>query len=140
MSVWGGFRKRIFTVLVGIIGLGFAIIAFGFSPSLSSFFLACVSVGLAGFMVVFSNTPVTALLQMVVPVEKQGRVFATMASLCTAAVPLGLAMTGPLSDMFDVSHVYIAIGIVCSIIGGAAFAIRRLTTIEQQNPATAREK
>ncbi len=131
MSVWGGFKKRIFTMLVGIMGLGFAIIAFGFSPG-QPFFLACIFVGLAGFMVVFLNTPIAALLQGVIPPEKQGRVFATLGSLSAASVPVGLAVTGPLSDVFDVSHVYIVIGLVCAILGGAAFGLRGLTTLEQQ--------
>ncbi|HLP42482.1 MAG TPA: MFS transporter [Fibrobacteria bacterium] len=130
MSIWGGFKKRILTLLVGILALGFAIIAFGLSPGLP-FFLACVSVGLAGFMVVFSNTPITALLQVAVPVDMQGRVFATLGSLCAVSVPLGLTITGPLSDMVDVSHVYIVIGIVCSILGGAAFGLRGVWTLEE---------
>lgn len=87
-------------------GLGLAITAFGFSPGLP-YLLACAFVGLTGFMVVISNTPVTALLQVAVAVEKQGRVYATLGSLCGVSVQLGLAITGPLSDIVDVSHVYI---------------------------------
>lgn len=138
MSIWGGFKKRILTLLVGILGLGFAIITFGSAPGLP-FFLACVSVSLAGFMVVFSNTPITALLQVTVPVEMQGRVFATLGSLCAVSVPLGLTITGPLSDMVDVSHVYIVIGISCSILGGAAFGLRGLWTLEEQPAVPAME-
>jgi DHA3 family macrolide efflux protein-like MFS transporter len=131
ISIWGGFQKRINTMLFGIVGLGIAISAFGLSTGLPTY-MACASVFFAGFMIVISNTPILALLQLMVPTEMQGRVFATVGSLSAASVPLGLVIAGPLADVFEVSPIYISIGCICSIIGIAASRIPALTKIEQQ--------
>ena len=109
MGVWGGFKRRIITCLMGIVLASIATFAFGFtSESLFSFVLLAsllVGVGLA-----FGNAPIMAILQSVVPKDMQGRLFALFGSLTSAITPIGLAIAGPAADNIGIRPLYFIAG------------------------------
>mgnify|MGYP001266226457 CR=1 FL=1 len=54
LGAWGGFKRRIFTSLVGLVGLGLSVLMVGLVPA-SLFPLAVVAMGLMGMMSAITN-------------------------------------------------------------------------------------
>jgi MFS transporter, DHA3 family, macrolide efflux protein len=106
LGVWGGFRRRILTSLLGLTGLGIGSFLIGISPS-GAYGIALAGMALVGIMNTFANGPFFAILQSIVPPEMQGRVFTVLMSVSMAMAPFGLALAGPLADRFGVQLWYI---------------------------------
>jgi DHA3 family macrolide efflux protein-like MFS transporter len=129
LGAWGGFRKRIVTILAGLIVLGVAVAAVGLTPT-ASFPWALVSMSCVGLMIPLVNGPVFAILQATIAPDYQGRVFALVGSLAGAAAPLGLIVAAPVAEIVGVGAWYLAGGIVCVSMGIAGFFAPALMGIE----------
>lgn len=112
LSVWGGFRKRILTTLLGLVVTGLGVVTIGITPA-GYLNIAITSMFVAGFSMPIINGPLFAILQDKVAPEKQGRVFTLVSSLSGAAAPLGLAIAGPVADWIGVQGWFIIAGVVC---------------------------
>jgi len=117
LGVWGGFRKRIYTSLMGVIGLSLGIGLVGLLPA-NLFWLAAGGMFIVAVMQSLANGPIMAVLQATVAPDMQGRVFSLVTALATAMVPLGLLLAGPLADAFGVQSWY---AIAC--LGGLAIGV-----------------
>ena len=129
IGAWGGFRKKIHTVILGILGMGVGFGAVGLLPPSGLY----ISLGLfffAGFMNPIANSPFMALIQTNVAPEVQGRVFSLMSSMITAMSPLSLLLAGPLADMFGVRFWYLVGGAGVIAVGLAAFLVPAIMRIE----------
>ena len=95
MGLWGGTRPRIHGIMVGLIFRGFWLLVYGLART-------PWTLGLALFFLFFSNALVDAsfmsILQLKVPPDMQGRVFALLFQMMYIANPLSLLLTGPLVD------------------------------------------
>jgi len=122
LGVWGGFKRRIVTVMSALFleGIGFA--AMGGLPA-AQFWLAVGAAGVVGVMNSISNGALTAVIQAAVPHEMQGRVMSILISGATAASPLGLAAAGPLADRFGVPLWYVLAGAVMVAVSLLFFAV-----------------
>jgi len=134
LGVWGGFRRRILTTFVGLIGMGAGILLVGFTPA-SLFAMAAVGMFLAGFMNPITNGPINAVLQSVVAPEMQGRVFTLVGSIAALMSPLGLMIAGPLSDVVGVRVWFIVGGIATVVMGVACFFIPAAVHVEDGRQA-----
>ena len=114
LSVWGGFQRRIYTSLTGVLGMGAAILGVGVLPA-GALYVALGLFLLAGLMNPIANGPLMAILQSRVAPEMQGRVFSLLSSLVTAISPLSLAVAGPLADLIGIQPLYLIAGV--SILG-----------------------
>ena len=126
LSTWGGFKRRIATSMVGLIGMGFGAVLLGFTPA-TTFWLALGAMALTGAMNPIANGPMNAIFQSVVAPEMQGRVFSLIDSACTAASPLGMAIAGPVADAAGVQLWFILAGLACislAVIGWSMPAVR----------------
>ncbi len=132
LSAWGGFRRRILTSLMGLIGMGVGILFIGLAPA-SAFWLALGAMFLAGFMNPIVNGPLFAVLQARVAPEMQGRVFTVIQSAATAMSPLSLAVAGPVADTLGVRVWYVAGGLVCALMGAAAFFVPAIVHLEDNH-------
>ncbi|TFH07784.1 MAG: MFS transporter [Candidatus Atribacteria bacterium] len=131
LSTWGGFRRKIHTVLVGIIGVGVTCAVLGITPA-STLWMGMAAVLVLGFKLSLANSPVSAILQSSVPPEMQGRVFGLLGSLFALTTPIGLAIAGPVSDMLGVRFWFVAAGVACILAGVASLFIPALIQIEEQ--------
>ena len=129
LGAWGGFKKRIFTSLVGMVGLGVGISLIGLAPA-NLFWLAVVGGFGGGSMIAMVNGPVRAILQIAVAPDMQGRVMSLIVSLATAMTPLGLMLAGPLADQFGVRPWFIVAGIATVLVGLSGFFIPALLSVE----------
>jgi MFS transporter, DHA3 family, macrolide efflux protein len=121
LGAWGGFRRRMATSLLGLVGLGAGCLIIGLAqPPL--FWLLITGLLIMGMMNSITNGPLMAILQAKVEPEMQGRVFTLVGAGAAAISPLGLAMAGPLADTFGVQVWYVLGGAICVLLGiGAAF-------------------
>jgi len=121
LSLWGGFKRRVYTSLIGLIIEGLGVTAVGLAPA-SGLWLALGGMFVAGMMNAFVNGPFFAVLQANVAREMQGRVFTLVGSVSAAAWPLSLMVAGPIADAVGVRPWYAVGGLICAAIGlGACF-------------------
>jgi MFS transporter, DHA3 family, macrolide efflux protein len=130
LSAWGGFKKRILTCLLGIIGMGFGILVFGMLPA-GWFYAGLGGVFLAGFMNVMANGPLEAILQSTVSPDMQGRVFSLLGALASSMAPLSLLVAGPVSDSLGVRTWYVLGGGGCILMALVAIFIPAIMQIEE---------
>ncbi|MFX1330776.1 MAG: MFS transporter [Promethearchaeota archaeon] len=116
LSVWGGFKRRMDTVVVAVVAMGIAILAVGMTPS-GLLFLAVAGLFITGVMVPMASGSIMAILQAIVPKEIQGRVFSVVISLSPLMAPIGLAIAGPIAEAFGTSFWYLISGVVIMLIG-----------------------
>jgi len=134
LSVWGGFRRRIATSLSGMLGMGIGVSALGLLPP-SGLLVAVGAMAVVGVMQPLVNGPLMALFQSVVTPEMQGRVFSLIASLATAMSPLGLAIAGPVADLFGIQFWYILGGMGLFAMGVTGFLVPAVARLEDHAAA-----
>lgn len=134
LSVWGGFRRRIVTSLSGMLGMGIGVSVMGLLPP-SGLLVAVGAMAVVGLMQPIVNGPLMALFQSVVAPEMQGRVFSLIASLAAAMSPLGLAIAGPVADLFGIQFWYILGGMGLFAMGVTGFLVPAVARLEDHATA-----
>ncbi len=129
LGVWGGFKRRMVTVLSGMVGLGAGMALVGLVPT-DGFNLALAGMLLSGLMIPIVNGSVGAIMQATVDPDKQGRVFTLVGSAAAAMSPIGLILAGPLSDVLGIQTWFVIGGVVCSLAGVVGFRIQALMSLE----------
>lgn len=128
LGAWGGFRKRIYTMLTGIFGLGIGLLLVAFTPA------TLLPMAILGFFIGSAMNAITngsgfAVLQTLVAPEMQGRVFTVVMSMAGAISPLSLALAGPIADRFGIRLLYFVAGgalLVLSVLGWSLPVVRNL--------------
>jgi DHA3 family macrolide efflux protein-like MFS transporter len=107
------------------------------------FYLLLIAQFVVGFMQVFANGPLMAIMQSTVIPDMQGRVFSLLGAGATAMMPLSLLIAGPVSDTLGIRFWYIFGGTVCVLMTIIAFFIPSIINIEsnhqEASPALATE-
>jgi len=132
LGIWGGFRKRIWTSLSGIFGLGMSFVLVSFLAE-NAFIVLIVLMFATGIMVTFIDGPFTAIIQACVEDSYQGRVLTIVGSLLWITTPVGLSVAGPISDKIGVAYWYLIAGVFCLIGVTASLFIPALMLIEENN-------
>jgi DHA3 family macrolide efflux protein-like MFS transporter len=130
LGVWGGFKRRIYTSLVGLLALGVGVLLIGVAPNWA-FWLAAGAMLLTGLAMPIVNGPLLAAVQAVVNPEMQGRVFTLIQSGAAAMMPLGMIIAGPVADTIGVRAWYVAGGLMTLLMGLVAFFIPAVTHFEE---------
>lgn len=132
LSIWGGFKRRIITSALGIVGIGLSIVSIGLIPA-NMFYLLLIAHFFVGFSQVFANGPLQAIFQSSVEPEMQGRVFSLLGAGATAMMPIGLMIAGPLSDLVGIRFWYLFGGSICVLMIIAATFSPAIMNIETNN-------
>jgi DHA3 family macrolide efflux protein-like MFS transporter len=132
LSAWGGFKRRIYTSMMGLMLLGLGFVLIGVAPP-TAFWLAVAGNFLAGFMNAMTVGPISAVFQSRVEPDMQGRVF-TLVSISAAMGFVSLAIAGPVADAIGVQPWYLLGGLVCMTIGICALFVPAIVNIEQGRP------
>jgi len=132
LSVWGGFRRKIYTTIVGMVGLGLSFVVLGFTPG-GLFWVALASIFVVGLAIPLVDGPIMAILQGTVAPEIQGRVFTLMGSLTSITSPFSLAVAGPVSDWLGLQVWYLTAGVMCVATGLVGFFVPAIVNIEENN-------
>ena len=139
LSVWGGFKRKILTVTMGMFGTALGLLLVGLAHTVA-FQLAITGIFIVGLMNVLMNGPAFALLQTVVDVDMQGRVMALVMSLANAMTPLGLLVVGPLADRTGVNVMFIFASLVFALCGAFSLVNPALRNIESEREVVAPEQ
>jgi DHA3 family macrolide efflux protein-like MFS transporter len=136
LGVWGGFKRRMVTALTGLTFMGMGTLLLGLVPA-DHFWLAVVSMAVAGLMNPICNGPIFAMLQAVVAPDMQGRVFTLVGSAAAAISPLSLAVAGPVADAVGIRIWYVVGGLLCVGIGLCGYFVPVVVNADQHQPAPA---
>jgi DHA3 family macrolide efflux protein-like MFS transporter len=117
MAVLASKLDRIWTIIGTSITFGLLAIVMGFTTNLILFYSLFFFIGLA--VPAFSTSATTLLQEMVEP-ERQGRVFGFVGIVMSVAMPLGMAVLGPLADVVSVELLLIITGAATVLIAVVA--------------------
>ncbi|MFL7870164.1 MAG: MFS transporter [Anaerolineales bacterium] len=129
LGAWGGFKRKVATSMMGIIGIGLGVTIVGLTPA-NLYSLAVAGMAFAGIMNPITNGPLFALIQSTVKPDMQGRVMSLVMSAATAMSPLSLMVAGPLSDAIGIRTWFWFGGILCLVMGLGAFFVPAIMNVE----------
>ena len=114
ISVWGGLKNKVHTMILAWLLFGSATVLFGIIPNFWVYIGVMVFCGIT--MPIF-NTPAMTLVQTHIPPEVMGRVFSVIAMVNGLAMPLGTLLFGPLSDIVKIEFLLISTGALIIVFG-----------------------
>jgi DHA3 family macrolide efflux protein-like MFS transporter len=133
LGIWGGFRRRIFTSLAGLVLIGLGSLGLGLAPA-TAFPLAVIAMFVLGMGNPITNGPLFAIIQAVVEPDLQGRVLSLIGSASAAAAPLGLIIAGPVADLLGVRAWFLMGGILTLVMAMTALFIPGMMRLEDGPP------
>jgi len=136
LGVWGGFKKKIYTTQMGLIGLSIGLGVIGFASE-TMMVMAIAGILFIGIMITITNGPINAILQSTVDPAMQGRVFTLVGSLASAMSPLGLIIAGPVSDLISIQIWYIVGSILTLAFGIGGFFSKALMNLGEGGKSAA---
>jgi DHA3 family macrolide efflux protein-like MFS transporter len=112
MSVIKGFKRKIATSVffVYVVFLGYALVAL--TPTGQFWFMALGGL-VIGFAVAPANVLISVIFQTVVPMKMQGRVNSVLGSLGSAAMPVGMLLSGAVAGFMGTANLFLA----CAVSG-----------------------
>jgi DHA3 family macrolide efflux protein-like MFS transporter len=120
MAIFGSKVDRLGMMVGTSVIFGVLAIVMGFTTNLIVFFSLFFLIGLA--VPAFSTSSMTLLQETVEP-ERQGRVFGFVGIVMAVAMPLGMALLGPLADVVSVEILLIATGLATVVIAVVAILL-----------------
>jgi DHA3 family macrolide efflux protein-like MFS transporter len=136
LSIWGGFRRQVVTVLLATFISGLSWVVMGVTSD-SSFYIAIGAIFLGSAMNSVMVGSVSALGQTIIPPEVQGRLFAISLTIINATSAIGLAIAGPTVDHVGVRFWFLLGGIVTTILGIVPFFVPVVMNVEQRKALSA---
>ncbi len=121
ISIWGGFKNKAHTMVLAWLLFGAATVLFGVT---SNFWIYLGVMVFCGCTMPLYNTPSMTLMQTNIPPHMMGRVFSAVAMVNGLAMPLGMALFGPLGDAVKIEWLLIVTGALM-IAGGFALNGRK---------------
>ncbi|CAN1522387.1 ProP Permeases of the major facilitator superfamily [Microbacteriaceae bacterium] len=117
MAIFASKMDRLGMMVGTSILFGVLAVVMGFTTNLILFYSLFFLIGLA--VPAFSTSSMTLLQETVEP-ERQGRVFGFVGIVMAVAMPLGMAVLGPLADIVSVEMLLIATGAITVLIAVVA--------------------
>lgn len=131
LGVWGGFKRRIITAMIGLLGIGIGTLVLGILPPWG-FTWGVVAMTFLGIVHPITNGSLGGLIQAVVAPDMQGRVITLIGSLAGGMTPIGLAIAGPISDALGIQTWFIVGGLLCILMALASFVTPVVMNIEDE--------
>jgi MFS transporter, DHA3 family, macrolide efflux protein len=139
LSLWGGFKRRILTSMLGLMVMGGASLAMGLMPA-NAFLPAVAVMFILGLSNPIVNGPLFAALQACVAPEMQGRVFTVIISVAAAMSPLGLLAAGPVADRLGVQIWFLVGGVITLLMAAGSLFVPVLMNFEDGRQGKAEPK
>ncbi len=127
MASWGGFKKKIHSMVTATVVMGIGTFALGIAPV---FWLYLLMMSLIGLAMPLFNTPFTVLLQQKVEADYLGRVFGVFGMASSIMMPAGMLVFGPLSDAVRIEWLLLGTGVLIFLEGFVMLADRVLRKVE----------
>jgi DHA3 family macrolide efflux protein-like MFS transporter len=107
ISVWGGFRNRIFTLAFSCVLSGIGAVSLGL---INNFWIYIGVIAIMGLMMSLYNTPTMVLLQSTIEPAYMGRVLSVFTMINNVMMPVGMFIFGPVADMVSIDLLLIGTG------------------------------
>lgn len=131
IAIWPGFSRRVVTVLV-FYALSCITVAITALMPADMILLAAFWWFVSGATFAMGNAPFTALLQLTVPNQMQGRVLSLLNTVVGFAGPVGLLLVAPLGEVVGVRGVFIIGGVLSTLVCVAALFSPSLLRVEEE--------
>ena len=131
LGVWGGFKRKILTSMVGLIGMGIGVMLVSITPP-TGIYIAVGGALLTGIMQPITNGPLFAVMQSTVAPDMQARIFSLLGSLASGMSPIGLIIAGPISDKLGIQTWFLLGGTLCILMAIVGLFIPALMNIEEK--------
>ncbi len=131
LGVWGGFKRKIITALLGLVLMGISTAVVGVVPA-GSFLTGLIANSAAGFLLPVINGSFGATLQASIAPAMQGRVFAFILSAAMLVSPLALMVAGPFADAFGIQLWFQIAGASCVLMGVFGFFLPDVMQMEHR--------
>jgi DHA3 family macrolide efflux protein-like MFS transporter len=112
VAAFGQRFSRMGLILGSLATMGVLTVALGLSPNLAVFLIVMF---LVGFFIPGFSTPSMTVVQEVVEPERHGRVFGFWGIVGAVAMPLGMAIFGPMAQVMSVESVLVIAGVLMMI-------------------------
>lgn len=113
MSTWGGFKNQVTSFLAGMSAFGILAIGMGL---IDSFIVYLALMAIYGIALTMVQTATMTLLQQRTDASMQGRIFAFLNIMYSGALPLGMALFGPLSDVVSMRVLMVLSGVLLMLL------------------------
>lgn len=120
IAAWGGFKNRRHTILLAVVAYGTLMIGLGLAPVYLVYLLVNLSIGIT---MPCYNTPITVMVQEEVEPAMHGRIFSLVQISGSCALPLGMMIFGPLSDLVPIQLLLVTCG--CLVLAETAYVFGR---------------
>lgn len=116
MGVWGGMKRRFLMISLAIGGLGLTSALSGLLPAEAfwAFLILCFFMGSSG---TFVNVPLMAYTQQTIAPDVLGKVLSLLMTASTIAMPVGLILAGPVSELVGVDTYFLWSGVASMLTG-----------------------
>ena len=131
LSVWGGFKNRIFSIGLSVLVMGVSIAISGLLPT-NAFFIFVICCTVMGLTSPFYGVQ-NALFQEQLPPEYLGRVFSLLGSVMSFAMPLGLLCSGIFAERIGVEKWFFLCGIGIIAVAVLVFVLPVLRNVDCQS-------
>lgn len=135
LGVWGGFRRRMYTAIVGLALSAVGTLLIGIAPA-EHYWVAVVGMGLFGVFNTISNGGFMSIIQSVVAPEIQGRVFTVLMSITQSVLPIGYLIAGPVADRFGVQLWYLFATVSILAVSLAIWLTPSMMNLEEERQAS----
>lgn len=109
VGIWGGLKKRVYTMALSFLLCGLLIIGLGF---ITSFWLYLAILLLLGFTSPLADAPFISLLQTTVDHSFIGRVFSVVMTVINTMRILGMLFFGLAADIVSINTLCLATGVI----------------------------
>lgn len=131
LGVWGGFKRKILTSMIGLMGMGAGTLILALAPS-SAMTLAVGGALLVGLMNPLTMGPFFAVIQSTVEPDMQARIFSLLSSVGGGMAPIGLMIAGPVADRVGIQAWFLVGGLLCILMAVAGLFIPAVMNIEEK--------
>jgi len=135
LGIWGGFKRKLMTSMMGLAGMGLGTLLMSQVPP-TGIYIAVGAALVVGIMQPITNGPIFAVMQSTVDPDMQARVFSLLGSAAAAMSPIGLMIAGPLSDKLGIQTWFLLGGLICILMAVTGLFIPALKTVETKPPDT----
>lgn len=116
ISIWGGFKNKIYTLTLACFLCGMFGVIMGVVSLANMFIAYLVIMVLMGIIMPLFNTPAIVILQEKIDKDMYGRVFSIVNIIASGIMPLSMVLFGPLSDAVSIEAIIIVSSILFMLI------------------------
>lgn len=114
ISIWGGFKNKVTTLVAGLVLFGVLAVGMG---TVEVFIIYLIFMFIYGIAITMIQTATTTMLQEKSKPELQGRVFGLFGAIYSGFLPLGMLVFGPMADIVPLRWIMVGAGVALILIG-----------------------